>query len=276
MMRPLAIAEPSPSGAKVRVALGTVGARKRHITLLVALVLALAAPAAQEAQEIPALERIIHRNIMLRPPLNHCGAASVTAAIAGSVGLPAGVEYLPGACNYRLPAQEDQGSWIPLIGLTVGEALERLKAFDPRYHWVESDGVLIVRPIEAWGDEEHPLHESIGEFAADEEHAGILLHRLRSRLTGAREPHPWEIVPRTPEGAKPLTLHLTAASAILALDAIVRAHGALVWTVEWCKPERRREYATIRLSTFGFGVTTSLLDVRPRDANGESFHPCRS
>ena len=234
--------------------------------------MAFAAPA---AQEIPPLERVIGRNIVLRPADDHCLVPSLVSSIAREALVPAGVEYLPGTCDYRRPPNEDPGSWVPLVGMTVGEALERLVAFDPRYRWIESEGVILVRPIDAWGDEEHPLHEAIGEFEVAEEPLGVALHRLRARLIGTAE-RAWEFPPRTPEAARPLTLRLTAASAILALDAIVRAHGALVWSVEYCKPERRREHTWIRLwTTDGSGALTRLLEVLPRDADGKSYDPCR-
>jgi hypothetical protein len=243
----------------------------------VVVALALAAPAAQETQEIPPLERLVHDNLILRPPPNHCVAPEITLALARSVGLPAGAELLPGSCNYRLPGQEDPGSWIPLLGLTVGEALERLKAFDPRYHWIESGGILIVRPIDAWGDGEHFLHEPIGEFRVEEESIQAALDRIRGVLSNWRRRSLLTDFPaRTEQGAWPISVDLSASSAILALDAIVRAHGAATWTVRYCKPEARAEYATIGVRThdnggFGFRVWPSV----PTGVQGKSVDPCR-
>ncbi len=223
-----------------------------------------AAPAAQEPREIPPLERIIARNIILRPADDHCLVPSLVRSIARDVGMAAGVEYLPGACDYRRSPNADPGSWVPLIGMSVREALDTLKDFDPRYHWIESDGVILMRPLEAWGDEKHPLHEPIGEFSADEEHAAVLAHRLNVRLTGARGREPWEFSPRTAGAAQPLTFMQTATTPILVLDAIVRTHGAASWSVRWCRSERRLEFVRIGLSGHD-GWSASAASFNPFD-----------
>jgi hypothetical protein len=246
----------------------------RHLALLVAIAPALAAPAAQETQEIPPLERIVGRNIILRPADNHCLVPSLVRSIARDVGLPAGVEHLPGACDYRRPPNADPGSWVALIGMSVREALNTLTAFDPRYHWIESEGVILVRPLEAWGDEDHLLHQTIGKFSAEEEHAGILLNRLRARLTDVREREPWLMTPQTPDAARPLTFHLPATTAILALDAIVREHGSLTWVVEYCRPERRLEYVWMRVWTHDMGGAIERFSAIQRREDGSLFDPC--
>jgi hypothetical protein len=46
--------------------------------------------------------------------------------------------------------------------LTLGRALNALVAGDPRYAWREQDGMLIIRPVEAWRDATNFLNESVG------------------------------------------------------------------------------------------------------------------
>jgi len=48
--------------------------------------------------------------------------------------------------SFPLPASAGQQSL---------EAFDRLVSLDPRYRWVESEGVVIFRPLNAWTD---PCH----------------------------------------------------------------------------------------------------------------------
>ena len=64
-----------------------------------------------------------------------------------------------------------------------------------------------------------------------------------------------------------------ATSVIEGLNQIVRAHGALMWGVSYCKPPALYEHATISLMTFdssGIGGHAVFL----RDANGKPYDPC--
>jgi hypothetical protein len=230
------------------------------------------------------LEGFVQSNLYLRPPPNHCDAPGLALTLAREAGIPAGVEHLPGNCNYRLPGQEDPGAWIPLIGLTYREALERLSEVDPRYYWVVSDGVLLMRPLEAWGDEEHFLNQPIGEFSLEEGTAAEALDLLWRRLSE----WPSEMAPagprsfhrtRTDQVGWLLTIELTATSGVLALDAIVRAHGALSWSLTYCKPEARPEYARIGFQAHdgrgGFGQALWPSVPSPSEP-GKLVFPCRS
>jgi hypothetical protein len=51
------------------------------------------------------------------------------------------------------------------------------------------------------------------------------------------------------------SISLGATTVVDALNAVVRAHGSLRWTVEYCRPQARFEYAMVRLTTFdGDGI----------------------
>jgi hypothetical protein len=161
--------------------------------------------------------------------------------------------------------------------MTYREALDRLAVFDPRYSWVISDGVFVIRPIEAWGDEEHFLNQPIGEFVVEDEDAFFALDRLAQQVV------PWpqrgsglvrDMARRTDQSTWPLAIELTAASGTLALDAIVRTHGKLAWSVRYCKPEARPEYATIGVRTYDTAGWSQRL-WPPVPPGGKFVDPCR-
>ena len=84
--------------------------------------------------------------------------------IARSARVPIGFEEVAGTpMPYdgnlsRIPSSEGTG----LIGLTVGEAVDALVSADPRYSWREQDGLILIRPVEAWADPAHFLHQRFG------------------------------------------------------------------------------------------------------------------
>jgi hypothetical protein len=66
----------------------------------------------------------------------------------------------------------------------------------------------------------------------------------------------------------------TTISAIEALDAIARAHGALYWQVTYCLPARQPEIAFLELRTHDDrGISTRVL--QRQDADGKLIDPCK-
>jgi hypothetical protein len=77
----------------------------------------------------------------------------------------------------------------------------------------------------------------------------------------------------TEQGNKHFSVNPRTTSIIEAANAVVRAHGSLHWTLTYCKPERRSEYATFMLATFdhsGLGSSGRFL----RDQNGRMYDAC--
>jgi hypothetical protein len=77
---------------------------------------------------------------------------------------------------------------------------------------------------------------------------------------------------RTPLAQKRFSVSRPSVSAVAALDAVVREHGAMWWEVRYCKPEASRRYATVNLWTFDKGGVGSRLDQSFRAS--KSPDPC--
>jgi hypothetical protein len=212
-------------------------------------------------------------DIWISAPASSCAVAGVAALVAWSVGLPAGIEYLPG-CSTRQPLAPAER--VTLTGLTAREALDRLVKIDPRYHWTETNGVVVIRPLKAWDDRSHFLHRIVSSFHIDAKNYAAALHAVQVALGGPTIANPDDLGRRTAHGSAPISVHLdTATSAYEALNAIVRAHGALRWRVTYCTEEARHEFATIWMDTYdgsGLGTHPAVL----KDANGKRYDPCRS
>ena len=74
---------------------------------------------------------------------------------------------------------------VDLTGLTVRAALDRVVESDPRYAWHQIGDAVVVRPIGAWEDAEHPLQAAAGAEQADDQ---PLAEAIRQVLRGAPLP----------------------------------------------------------------------------------------
>jgi hypothetical protein len=154
--------------------------------------------------------------------------------------------------------------------------LDRLVALDPRYHWIETDGIVVVRPLDAWKDPRHFMNATFSGLTLTDLHLGCAVTALAAMLRGdAFTPTPcdWDYYPRTEQANRRFSVSLHTTSILDAANAFVRAHGSLRWSLSYCKPEQRREYATLMLSTFdraGLGVGPTPV----RDETGRPHSAC--
>jgi hypothetical protein len=105
--------------------------------------------------ELTILDRIIRTDV--NGPLSRAYAPSghLVSLLATAVRVPMGFESAPP--GERLGFSES----VNLIGMTLGDALNTLVARDPRYVWQDVHGVIVLRPIRAWLDYQHPLLQSV-------------------------------------------------------------------------------------------------------------------
>jgi hypothetical protein len=229
--------------------------------------------------------KVIENEVYYHQPLAPCEIPTAVIRIARAVQVPAGVENLADDC-VQPPSRPDRTNITPLrekihlTGKSVGEALNELVAADPRYRWTESDGVIIVRPVSAWVNKMHFLHQAIPSFRVTDQHMGAALDEWRRAMWGVDARLPSESMrggQRTPEGNRSFSVVVEeGATAIEALDDIVRLHGALVWQVRYCQPRPEARYAGVWMWTLedaptGIGVS---LKGRHTVVNGKRVDAC--
>lgn len=222
---------------------------------MVAATVLLCATMAAPALQAQVLDRVIEDDIRVRLPLLPCTVPGVAIRIAESLPVPLGLELVPESCGEpgkNAPEREDE---VVLTGMSVSRAFDRLVELDERYVWSEADGVLIVRPGVTWFDTNHFLNRKIPLFRVKEGRMWTAMNEVHSALGGARGPADELMPARTPQSDRMFSVSLRTTTAVDALNAVVRAHGLLRWTVEYCKPQARFEYAMLRFNTFdGDGV----------------------
>ncbi len=215
----------------------------------------LATALAGSPPQLPVTDRIIEEDVRVRVPLLPCTVPQVAIRIAESLPIPIGLERVPEPCaekGKKYPEREDE---IVLTGMSVGRAFDRLVELDERYVWSEVNGVLILRPGVTWFDSDHFLHRRVPLFRVRDGRIWAAMDAIHSALGGARGPADETWPARTPQSNRTFSVSLPTTTVVDALNAVVRAHGSLRWTVEYCKPQARFEYAMVRLNTFdGDGI----------------------
>jgi hypothetical protein len=217
----------------------------------VLLALGLATPvAAQDGP--PSLTRIIDFPMPVRAAISDCTVPRIFAGLARRFELVAGVEYLRSPCAKIGGEPPSNGPFIDLHGLTIEEAFARLLAMDPRYRIADHDGVLVMRPVQAWADRSNMLNFTTPSFVVEDATLGVALETVTAAMVGES---PWlERFPSTTEqSARRFTVKTHGTSAGATLEAIVRAHGAAWWEVR-----EGENWRVISFYTFdGSGIGTS-------------------
>lgn len=218
--------------------------------------------------------RTIEENVTVRLPYLPCQIPNVVARIAQVLKVPAGAEGVPEQCPDSLHPPPPASGTQSLRGMTGRDALNALVQLDSRYSWVESDGVIVVRPVEAWNKRDHFLHRSASSFAFTNQNIYGALTALKGALDSRQiptidgpEPTP------TPLAARRFSVSLGATSAYEALNAIVRAHGELAWIVGYCQSEVSYENSILTLMTFD-GRGTGWRGTYARRSDGTVYGPC--
>jgi hypothetical protein len=202
----------------------------RRLILGAVFMLLSCAASAQDAP-VPPLERLIDSDYSLRLPVHECTVPGTVAGLARRFHFRAGVEYLPVDCQpYHQNAARSKES-VNLRGLTIREALGKLSALDPRYRWIESDGVLVIRPVTAWADRTNMLNFVTPSFVLDDVNLGGALDVVVSAITGTARSGGALLSNQTEQASRTFSVNAAATSAGEALDAIVRAHGQAWWEV---------------------------------------------
>jgi hypothetical protein len=211
--------------------------------------------------------------IEVERPLGPCAVPRLTERIVQSAHVPAGIEYVPEPCRSQRRTADRLSESLP-IGMTVQDALDRLVQLDPRYRWMEDDGVIVMRPRNAWNEAGHFLHRTVSSFIVKDEDMTGALNAVQTALGPGRFDAPPQRWHPTPESERRFSVALGGIPGLEALNAVVRAHGSLTWELSYCQPQARYEYGTLWLTTFD-GHRESGHAIFLRDEQGKSYDPCR-
>ena len=191
------------------------------------------------------LTRIVNVPAILDVPVGSCSVPSLAAYVTKHLGVPATLEMLPVDCRKerRAPTIDDR---IHLQGRTLEDALDALVKVDARYYWVEREGVIVMRPVEAWADKDHFLASMMPHLEFKDASLGAAFNAVMTALDPSRRGRAEALLGNLPAS---LTISTGPISVGEALDAIARAHGAMYWMVQYCFPDRTGDVAFIEVRT---------------------------
>jgi hypothetical protein len=204
--------------------------------------------------------------------ISPCQLPNTVVRMAQVLKIPAGAEAIPEHCpdpQHPAPPMTDRRS---LRGMTVRAALDELVRIDPRYRWVETDGVIVMRPTEAWTSRDHFIHRSLPSFAFTDQNVSGALAALR-RAVGPGGASGEKLWSSSWLAGRRFSVELRTTSIYEALNATVRAHGELTWILSYCQPEVSLENSSLQLvASDGSGV--GWRGVFSRSSNGTAPRPC--
>ena len=221
--------------------------------------LGFASAASAQNSSIPPLERLVDTSYRISIPAHECTVPSAVLGLARRYRFIAGVEFLPVDCQPLWTGARRDGETINLQSLSVGQALKKLTSIDPRYRWMERDGVIVVRPLEAWADPNNMLNFTTESFVLNDVNVGSAIATVVAALTA--QGRSFEVLEasaeRTEEGRRRFSVKTGPTSVGEALSAIVRAHGAAWWEFQLGSTQQN-PLPVVRIHTFdgtGLGVT---------------------
>jgi hypothetical protein len=138
---------------------------------------------------------------------------------------------------YDAPAQPPRRARFDMTGGTVRDALDTLVRTDPRYLWQSMNGVTVVRPVLASADPHNLLNQPVQDIDWQDVTAEQAFVNVRKLIHGSFN------VPSTFAGSdhdgRLLSIRVRSGSVLDVLNEIVRAHGELMWAVEYVLPPSR-------------------------------------
>jgi len=139
------------------------------------------------------------------------------------------------------PQRQVKARRVPVRGLQVSEALDLLTRSDPRYAWREVDGVINVRPADAFDDPQHFLQRFVTHFQLRDAlplEATFAVHRIFR--PSCEITHPVTNQARDAFVAdqpllqqRLLNIEIGNTTVLDILNAVIREHGALHWNVSY-------------------------------------------
>jgi hypothetical protein len=115
---------------------------------------------------------------------------------------------------------------VNIGGLTVRAALDKIVAADPRYEWRVLDGVVVLRPIDAWKDSQHPLLRGVPGVELVDVKAWEALDAVREAVGHV------SVSDNSFQGASVFSVTFGGGALIDLLNAVVAAHGEMGWALQ--------------------------------------------
>jgi hypothetical protein len=238
-----------------------------RLSITVAIVWSVGVLSAQQAS--PASARVVPADskLIYYDRDDHCGVPAIARVLSSALATPFGIEHVPGKCEGR------NGPVVfRAAGMTVAQVLDRAIEVDPRYAWAEDNGVLVVRPVEAWNSPDHFLHRGVESFDYDDLNIGFahaLVNVMLGHLAYKTDRAVLSRKDASPEPDYRFAVRLQGpTNALDVMNAIARAHRRMTWEIDYCQPKVMRDLALIHFITWPAGGPVQTSPGRFRVTDG--------
>jgi hypothetical protein len=120
-----------------------------------------------------------------------------------------------------------------LDGVRLREALSLISSAQPDYEWREMGGTIVFRPRAAWVEADNPLFRVVSGVELYEQPTAKVIDAVLTRFGAAHAE--FNDFP----DSRPITLVTAQGTALDLLNALVAAHGQLVWVWEELTAQER-------------------------------------
>jgi hypothetical protein len=168
-------------------------------------------------------------------PADDCAMFELFDQIARTANIPLGFENVQG-CGFgrRTIVPNDQRSI--LAASTPREAFDEVAALNRNFRWREIDGMIIVRPADAWENSANLLNLPARPFQVMNVDADDALYRVLEAAT-PRVSYVQSRKQALGSRATPVSVDFSGGSLLRALNAVVRAKGDAEWRVGYSSGE---------------------------------------
>jgi hypothetical protein len=175
--------------------------------------------------EVPAsaLDTVVGKKADGYPLVLSVMGPSTLWEIATAANVPFGIEFSEAPPPVRLAGASVE---VVATGRTVREVLDVLVVRDSRYEWREIDGVVVVRPVASWSDAGNPLFARVPDMQIDDRPMTEVVKAVVGALGALDQRY------STFPDNRHLSVSVLHGTALDLLNALVRAHGSLVWAYE--------------------------------------------
>ncbi len=213
------------------------------------------------AQAGASLDQVLTPRIQIMDPstVPECGLGAVIDQIARAYGVATGFENLP-HCGWwgrgTAMHQIDQ-KW--LAGMTVRQVFDHVVTVSGgRFRWKQVNGVVTMRPVEAWDDPANVLNLPTDDFTVSDASMDDAVDSLTKVtkpplfMQHQHVPHPRRDIDRL------FSVSCPPATMLESLNEIVRAQGAALWELAYGKERSQLHVASLQPQLSG-GVTLFVL-----------------
>jgi hypothetical protein len=167
--------------------------------------------------------------------IDDCAVFELFDQVARTANIPLGFENAPG-CGFGRRAVVSDDRRRVLAASTPREALDEVAALNGNFRWQEIDGMVVVRPEDAWQDAGNLLNLPARSFQM----MNVAGDDALSRVLEAATPRVTYVQSRKRASGSldaPVSVDFSGGSLLRALNAVVRAKGDAEWRVGYASGE---------------------------------------